>query len=244
MSDVVELLRDLVRVDTTNPPGHELAAAELLARWLGAHGIDCRVDEFEPGRANLFAEVRATKPGRSIMFNTHLDVVPSGDDWSHAPFAGDLADGRVWGRGSADAKGSLAAMAVTLAAFAGNRDAFAGAVQLTAVADEEAKSRGARHLVAQGCRPDAVVVGEPTDLRLMAAHKGSLRPVVEVVGRSAHSALPEHGINAVEGMARLLSRLGALRDRLAARRHPLVGSPTVVPVLIQGGEAPNMVPRA
>jgi succinyl-diaminopimelate desuccinylase len=243
MSDVVALLRDLVRIDTTNPPGNEVAAARLLSRWLGERGIACSVDEFETGRANLFAEVRATKPGRSIMFNTHLDVVPTGGDWSHDPFSAVLVDGVIWGRGSADAKGSLAAMAVALARFASDRDGFSGSVQLTAVADEEARSRGAKHLIAQGYRPDAVVVGEPTDLRLMAAHKGSLRPVVEVTGRSSHAALPQFGINAIEGVSKLLSSLGTLRERIAARTHPLVGSPTIVPVLILGGEAPNMVPR-
>lgn len=243
MSDVVALLRDLVRIDTTNPPGNEVAAARLLSRWLGEHGIECSIDEFEPGRANLFAEVRARKPGRSIMFNTHLDVVPTGDGWSYDPFSADLVDGIIWGRGSADAKGSLAAMAAALARFSSDCDDFSGSVQLTAVADEEARSRGAKHLLERGHRPDAVVVGEPTDLRLMAAHKGSLRPVVEVTGRSSHAALPQFGINAIEGVSKLLSSLGTLRERIAARTHPLVGSPTIVPVLIQGGEAPNMVPR-
>lgn len=244
MSEVVELLRDLVRIDTTNPPGAEIAAARALSRWLGERGIESTIDEFEPGRANLFAEVRGTRPGRSIMFNTHLDVVPAGDGWTHRPFDADLVDGIVWGRGAADSKGSLAAMAVALAGFAADRGAFSGCVQLTAVADEEANSQGAKHLLATGCRPDAAIVGEPTDLRLMAAHKGSLRPIVEVTGRSSHAALPQFGVNALEGVARLLGRLDTLRDGLAARAHPLVGSPTIVPVLIEGGEAPNMVPRA
>lgn len=244
MSDVVELLRDLVRIDTTNPPGNEIAAARMLSRWLDERGIACSIDEFKPGRANLFAEVRATKPGRSIMFNTHMDVVPTGDGWSHDPFSADLVDGIIWGRGSADSKGSLAAMAAALARFASDRDAFSGSVQLTAVADEEANSCGAKHLLEQGHRPDAVVIGEPTDLHLMAAHKGSLRPIVEVTGRSSHAALPQFGINAIEGVATLLSSLDTLRERIAARAHPLVGRSTIVPVLIQGGEAPNMVPRA
>ena len=117
-------------------------------------------------------------------------------------------------------------------------------MQLTAVADEEANSRGAKHLLATGSRPDAAIVGEPTDLRLMAAHKGSLRPIVEVVGRASHAALPHFGINALEGAARLLVSLDGLRQKLATRAHPLVGSPTIVPVLVEGGEAPNMVPRA
>ena len=104
MSEVVELLRELVRVDTTNPPGAEIAAARVLAGWLGDRGIDCTIDEFEPGRANLFAELRGARPGRSVMFNTHLDVVPTGEGWTHPPFAAELADGVIWGRGAADSR--------------------------------------------------------------------------------------------------------------------------------------------
>lgn len=244
MSEVVELLRELVRIDTTNPPGAEIAGAQMLARWLEERDIDCTIDEFEPGRANLFAEVHGTHAGRSVMFNTHLDVVPAGDGWTHPPFAAELVDGVIWGRGTADSKGSLAAMAVALAGFAADRSSFSGCVQLTAVADEENNSRGAKHLLTGDCKPDAAIVGEPTNLRLMAAHKGSLRPIVEVVGRSSHAALPQFGVNALEGVARLLSSLDGLRDKLKRRLHPLVGFPTIVPVLIEGGEAPNMVPRA
>ena len=243
MSEVVDLLRDLVRIDTTNPPGNELQLANALAAWLRHRGIEAVIDEFEPGRANLSAQVQGARPGRTLMFNTHMDVVPAGDGWARSAFGGDIQDGSIYGRGSADSKGSLAAMAAAMVALAEGPDGFAGAIQLSAVADEEVNSRGARHLLLTA-RPDAVIVGEPTDLRLMAAHKGSLRPVVEVVGRSSHAALPHRGLNAIEAVAALLARLDGLRERLAARSHALVGRPTVVPVLVEGGEAPNMVPRA
>lgn len=243
MSDVVELLRSLVRVNTENPPGNELKLAQVLADWLRRQGIDAAIDEFEPGRANLTAEARGSRPGRTLMLNTHMDVVPAGEGWTRSPFGAQLADGVIHGRGSADSKGSLAAMAAAIVALANDPQGFPGVIQLGAVADEEVDSRGARRLL-QTARPDAAIVGEPTELRLMTAHKGSLRPVVEVVGRSSHAALPDRGLNAVEGVAALLTRLGALRERLERRTHPLVGRPTVVPVLIAGGEAPNMVPRS
>ena len=240
--EVVGLLQSLVRVNTENPPGNELALAEVLADWLRRRGIEVEIDEFEPGRANLTAEAQGARSGPTLMFNTHMDVVPAGGGWARHAFGAELSDGVVHGRGAADSKGSLAAMAAAMAALAGDPQGFAGTVQLGAVADEEVDSRGARRLL-QHARPDAVVVGEPSDLRLMTAHKGSLRPVVEIVGRSAHAALPRHGLNAIEGVASLLARLDQLRERLEKRAHPLVGAPTVVPVLIEGGEAPNMVPR-
>lgn len=243
MSDVVALLRDLVGIDSTNPPGNEIEVARALAGWLADHGIESEIDEFEPGRANLVARVCGRQPGPALMLNTHMDVVPAGEGWTRSAFAAEIEDGVIYGRGSADSKGSLAAMAVAMVELAGDREALAGSVQLAAVADEELNSRGARHLL-QEARADAVIVGEPTDLCLMAAHKGSLRPIVEIRGVAAHAALPQHGRNAVEGAAKLLDRLPMLRQRLGERAHPLVASPTVVPVLIEGGEAPNMVPRA
>jgi len=241
MTETVELLRDLVAVDTTNPPGNEARLAKILVDWLTTRGVGATIDEFESGRANLFAEVKASRPGPTLMLNTHMDVVPAGDGWSRKPFEPTVENEVVYGRGSADSKGSLAAMAASVVALAREPDSFAGAIQLSAVADEEANSRGARRLL-QSAKPDAVIVGEPTNLRLMTAHKGSLRPVVEVQGRSSHAALPQNGLNAIEGVAGLLNRLGMLRKQLAERAHRLVGQPTVVPVLIEGGEAPNMVP--
>jgi acetylornithine deacetylase/succinyl-diaminopimelate desuccinylase family protein len=243
MSAVIELLRSLVRVNTENPPGNELELAEVLADWLRRQGIAATIDEFEPGRANLTAQARGSRRGRTLMLNTHMDVVPAGAGWAKSPFGAELEDGVIHGRGAADSKGSLAAMAAAMVALANDPQGFPGVIQLGAVADEEVDSRGVRRLL-QMARPEAVIVGEPTELRLMTAHKGSLRPVVEVVGRSAHAALPDRGLNAVEGVAALLARLGALRARLERRTHPLVGRPTVVPVLIAGGEAPNMVPRS
>lgn len=245
MSPTSELLLALVEVDSTNPPGNEVAVARVLSDWLYERGIDSEVDEFEPGRANLVARVHGTGDGRGprLMFNTHLDVVPAGGGWDTGPFAPVERDGAVYGRGAADAKGSLAAMAACLAWFAERADRFVGTLELSGVADEEVGSRGARRLLGRE-RPDLAIIGEPTELRLMAAHKGSLRPVVEVIGRSSHAAQPDLGVNAAEGAALLLGRLPGLRNRLAAKAHPLVGAPTVVPVLIAGGEALNMVPEA
>jgi acetylornithine deacetylase/succinyl-diaminopimelate desuccinylase-like protein len=115
-------------------------------------------------------------------------------------------------------------------------------VILAAVADEEGASAGARALL-QDLRADAAIVGEPTSLRLITCHKGSLRPVVEIQGRAGHAAQPEDGVNAVLGAGRLLAMMERHGQELSARAHPLVGSPTIVPVLVTGGEALNMVPE-
>lgn len=240
--DVVDLLQRLVRVNTVNPPGNELEGARALARWLSDHGIEAEIDEFLPGRANLTARVRGRGDGPTLMLNTHLDVVPAGDGWSRDPLAGAVENGRVYGRGAADSKGSLAAMAAALVTARDAGVIAQGELVLAAVADEESGSAGARHLLGR-CRPDAVIVGEPTGLRLVTAHKGSLRPVVEVRGRAAHAAQPQLGASAVEAAADLLRELRAYAGDLGRRAHPLVGPPTLTAVLVQGGEALNAVPE-
>lgn len=176
------------------------------------------------------------------MLNSHLDVVPAGEGWTRNPLDPTLAEGRVYGRGSADAKGSLAAMAVALVRIKDGGGPDSGEIVYTAVADEEVGSRGTRALLGEH-RPQAAIIGEPTSLRLMTAHKGSVRPVLEVVGIPAHAATPHRGHNAIQGMADLVGRITAYATEISGREHALLGSPTVTPVLISGGEAPNAVPE-
>jgi acetylornithine deacetylase/succinyl-diaminopimelate desuccinylase family protein len=212
--------------------------------WLTTRGVPARIYTYGDDRANLTAAIEFGSPGPTLMFNSHLDVVPAGEEWTYPPFEGRLVDGAIYGRGSADAKGSLAAMAAALGSLVDQAQSLSGTVVLTAVADEEVGSEGARRLLQDdSVRPDAVVIGEPTSLRLMTAHKGSLRPVLEIVGRASHAAQPQHGLNAVTGAGLLLSELHELTEELDTRTHPLVGPPTLVPVLIRGGEAPNAVPE-
>ncbi|RCK69260.1 M20 family peptidase [Desertihabitans brevis] len=239
--DVVALTQQLVAVDSTNPGGDEVAALDVLGGWFAARGLQVEVDRYRDGHANLVVPVDFG-PGPTLMLNSHIDVVPAGSGWRQPPFAPSVVDGRLYGRGSADAKGSLAAMAVALLQLVEERAELDGTVVFTAVGDEEAGSTGARHLV-QGLHPDACVVGEPTGLQLLSAHKGSVRPVVEVRGVPAHAATPHQGVNAVEGAALLLGRLRRLSEQLLERNHPLTGGPTMTPVLIDGGEAPNAVPE-
>lgn len=243
--ELIQLLTDLVRVDTTNPPGNEGEAALVLSDWIAKRdrGIHVEVDELGRGRANLVARIDGHEPGPVLMLNSHLDVVPAADDWRLPPFAGVVEDGFVYGRGAADAKASLAVMAATLVRLAGRRHTWRGTLVLTAVADEEVGSAGTRRLLAR-LRPDGAIVGEPTGLRLMTAHKGSFRPVISVGGRAAHAAQPEGGVNAVTGAGHLLVELGELSSSLNSRHHPLLGAPTLVPTLVSGGEAPNSVPAA
>jgi succinyl-diaminopimelate desuccinylase len=243
LSQAAALLQRLVRRDTTNPPGNETEAAAVIEEWLGERGIQAEITEIAPRRANLVARVGSGASGPRIVLNTHLDVVPAGEGWSQDPRGGAIVDGRLYGRGAADAKGPLAAMTAAFAMLH-EEGVPRGEVILTAVADEEGASAGTRALLQmQDFQADAAIIGEPTSLRVVTCHKGSVRPVVEIQGRAAHAAQPAEGVNAVLGAGRLLAMVEEHTRELAMRAHPLVGAPTIVPVLAAGGEALNMVPE-
>ncbi|WP_233518634.1 M20 family metallopeptidase [Streptomyces corynorhini] len=251
--DVLALLTAMVACDSTTPTGEEESTAALLAEPLAAAGFEVETERLAPGRVNLTARRRFGPGGPVIMLNSHLDVVPAGGGWTSPPFVPALREGRLYGRGTADAKGPLAAMACAAIELARAADAgdgtgpARGEIVFSAVSQEEGDSAGARHLVPrlarEGRLPDAVVVGEPTGMRLLTAHKGSVRPVIEVVGVAAHAATPGQGVNAVTAAGRVLGLLEEYSASLADHGHPLLTAPTCTPVLIEGGEAPNAVPE-
>src|SRR5213083_1558129 len=136
--EVTELLQGLIRIDTTNPPGNETAAAELLRDYLEDSGVECELYAKIPERANLVARIRGRGDGPSLLFLSHTDVVlADAAEWSADPFGGELRDGEVWGRGALDMKGQVASSAVALASLA--REGFepAGDLIFAATADEE-----------------------------------------------------------------------------------------------------------
>jgi acetylornithine deacetylase len=239
-ADALALTRALVRVDSRNPtlvpgaPG-EGAAAALLAGVLAAWGARVELVEVAPGRPNLIARFGSAAAGApSLMFNGHLDVVGT-EAMSHAPFAADERDGLLYGRGSADMKGGIAAMcaAAARAAAAGVR----GEIVVAAVVDEEYESLGTRALLASGVRADAAVVGEPTRLALAPAHRGFAWIEAEFRGRAAHGSRYDIGVDAVRHAGLVLAELDALdADELPRRpAHPLLGRPSVHAATIAGG---------
>ena len=221
--ETTALLRDLLRVDTTNPPGRETAAATLLKDYLEASGVECELVARDPDRANLIARIRGTGDGPSLALLGHTDVVPADPaGWQHPPFAGDLdADGYVWGRGAIDMKNETASRAVTLAVLARSGFRPRGDLMLIAEADEENGTDvvGLQWLV--GERPDIradYVINEGASERLKLAdgrtvvtinvgEKATLPALVTALGRAAHASTPLAGANAVPRLAKLIGRL-------------------------------------
>lgn len=241
--DVVDLTRNLVRFDTTNPPGNEEAANRYLGAFLSGYGIEVEYQQVEPGRANLIARLRGTGEKGHLVFSGHMDVVPPGEAaWEHDPFAADLADGRIIGRGSADMKGGVAAMAVALTTLARTGFVPRADVILAVSAGEERLAPGARHMVATRVLEGSahLVVGEPTGLDVCIAQKGGRGWTITAHGRAAHSSTPHLGISAVSYMARLVLALEANPFPFTA--HEILGEPTVTVAAIESGGALNMVP--
>ncbi|HEV2179895.1 MAG TPA: ArgE/DapE family deacylase [Gemmatimonadaceae bacterium] len=235
--DAVALTRTLVRVDSRNPslvpgaPG-EGPVARALAEVLRAWGFAVEVDDAAPNRPNVVARV-GPAGGRTLMFNGHLDVVGT-DGMTHAPFAADERDGSLWGRGSSDMKGGVAAMCA--AAARADDTGLECELIMTAVADEEWDSIGTRAVIARGVRADAAIVTEPTRLAIAPAHRGFVWTTVTVHGRAAHGSRYDVGIDAIRHAGLLLAELDALESReLVQRTHPLLGRASWHASMIDGG---------
>lgn len=235
-------LERLVALNTENPPGREAEAADYLATLLHEIGLRTEVHEVEPGRSNVVGRLE-NGAGPVFAFNSHIDVVPAGEGWASDPFRLVERSGRLYGRGSCDAKGPIVGMLEAVEMLARERGRWSGTLIAAFVADEEVESRGAKAYVKDRPTIDFAVIGEPTSNLPVTAHKGSLRPIVRVAGQTAHSGTPDLGVNAVLKAARLLTMIEEHHRVVAQRRHPLVGSASMTVTRIAGGHADNVVPE-
>ncbi len=225
MSEAVELLQGLIRLDTTNPPGNETAAAELLRDYLEAAGVECELHARIPERANLVARIRGRGDGPSLAMLSHTDVVlADASEWERDPFGGELVGDDVWGRGALDMKGEVAASAVAMATLAREGWRGSGDLIFVAAADEEVGDGfGLEWLVDE--HPDAVradfSVNEGAGDRVelggkvlylcSTAEKMSSPFWLVVHGRSGHASMPGIADNALVKAAALIARLGAFQ---------------------------------
>jgi acetylornithine deacetylase len=245
MDRAIQLLKDLVAVDSVNPSlvlgaaGEEKIARTLTAA-MQAMGMTVRTQIVAPGRPNVVAELEGKSPGRSLMFCGHIDTV--GVSGMSAPFSGEERDGRIYGRGSQDMKSGVAAMIDAARVIAESGGLAAGKLVLACVVDEEHASIGADALVTKW-RADAAVVTEPTDLQVAIAHKGFEWIEIETEGRAAHGSRPREGRDAIRMMGRLLHGLDAIdRDLQSKPAHKLLGTASLHASLIEGGRELSSYP--
>jgi len=244
-----KLLRELIALHSVNPAflpagdprAGERRVAEFLRALAAQSGLEVEFQTVLPGRCNLLARLPATgKTTRRVLLAPHLDTVNGTADQFNPTKQG----GRLFGRGACDAKGCVAAMMTALCELATNRQRPASTeIIFVGLIDEENAQAGSRALTSRGWKADLAIVGEPTRLEAVTAHKGSLWLRLETRGKSAHGALPELGRNAVHTMARVVDLLQTkYAAELARKRHPLLGHATVSVGVISGGTQANIVP--
>lgn len=242
--DAVALARALVRIDSRNPtlapdsPG-EGEVARVLASVLDDWGFSVQLMETVPARPNVVARL-GPADAPALMLNGHLDVVGV-EGMLHAPFDAQLRDKRIYGRGSADMKGGLAAICAAATAASGQSKRQ---IIITAVADEEFESLGMRALLASGVGAEAAIVAEPTRLAICPAHRGFAWFDVAFAGRAAHGSRYDIGIDAILHAGLLLAELDELEQtREAGPTHPLLGRGSLHASMIRGGVGMSTYPE-
>jgi acetylornithine deacetylase ArgE len=235
--------------DTVCPPGNEEPCARFIGDYLKemrVEGAHVEVHRFASGRANVVATFPGDSPG--LLLAGHMDVVSVGDAsaWSSPPFEGKQRNGRLYGRGAADMKGGLAAMLMAIGSF--KRKKLKRSLSFVATAGEEAGLDGLRALISskkiEEVKARCGVVGEPTDMKVVRAHRGSIACKVTLHGRSAHASDPSLGINSIEKAVAFIEKLGPLRRELSKGFDPDLGRTILTPTVITGGTKSNVIPAS
>lgn len=203
--EVIQLCQELIR--SRSYSGEEGAVVQKLKEGFEKLGFD---DVYVDTYGNVIGHIKGKRPGKSILFDGHIDTVPVPDPakWNHNPFGGEIEDGKVYGRGATDMKGAVAAMAAAAGFFAQDTGKdFAGDIYIAGVVHEECFEGVAARKISERVKPDYVVIGEASELNLKIGQRGRAEIVVETYGKPAHSANPQKGINAVYKMAKLIEKI-------------------------------------
>ena len=238
-SRVLSLLKDLIATNSENPPGYEEEVAKILRDHMEAHGISCK--SVGPSkRPNLIFSSHEGEKGEIVMHG-HMDTVPIGklESWDHDPFASEIVDGLLYGRGSCDMKGPVAALTETLILY--TEEKHDKPLLVLTTSDEESGCSGAEEVAKSG-ELDGVKFGvcaEPTELQVLVGEKGIFWSKVIAEGKSAHGSRPEEGVNAIQLCMDALRAITA--DPFPYEQHDLLGDPTISIGVINGGIKVNVV---
>ncbi|GAB91161.1 M20 family metallopeptidase [Gordonia rhizosphera] len=242
---VAMLTASMVEAPSENPGGTEAATVEVLARACRASGFAVDIREVAPDRPNLVATM-ASGDGPGLMLLGHSDVVPAGPGWTTDPYRPHFADGRIYGRGTTDMKGGLAAAVIAMQALS-HASAYgielSGPVQLVCTVDEEEHGLGVRDFVTR--KPEhsfaGCIVAEPTDLTVVRGCRGASYLEVDITGRAAHSGRPADGRSAIEAAASIIDLIRFDHQQLGMVADDLLGSGTWNVGTIQGGQGISVV---
>ena len=242
--ELVRLTLALVRIPSVYRPkqenGNEARVARFVADYLERAGFEVSIEEVAPGRPNVWAVWEGDRPGKTLLFEAHTDVVTEGsaEDWDHPPFGAERDGGRIYGRGACDTKGNLAAAVVAVCAIRDSGVPFPGRLILCHPVDEEGMMAGIKAFIERGHADgvDAAVICEPEENQLCIKQKGALRVEVTLRGTMAHGAMPQSGVNPVTRAARFVVAVEEL-EREEIERHgedPFLGYPSLTPTILMG----------
>lgn len=242
--EAVQLLQDMIQINTENDNEEELA--RYIQEFLTAHGIESELVEFAPKRASLVAEI-SNGPGKKLGLTGHLDVVSAGnaEDWTHPPFSGFVDENKIlWGRGASDMKSGLAALVLAMVALHESQD-YSGTIRLLATVGEEVGEYGSKQLTKLGYVNDldGMLIGEPCNIGIIYAHKGSLNYKVTSKGTAAHSSMPELGNNAIEHLNHAMLKISeAIAQEATKHTDPELGQTFHNITVVTGGQQVNSIP--
>ena len=248
LENAIKQVRDMVAIPSVNPMGRPVSGdiyfeshlADFVETKMKNLGMDIEKYEVLEGRPNVVGVLH--KPGKPLLLlDSHLDTVPV--EGMKDPFDPVIKNNQILGRGSCDTKASMAMFLTAIEELKAENKELAWSIVLAGTVDEELHAKGAHALVDKGLRPDLVILGEPTELNMIYAHKGAVRFHIETFGKSCHSSMPHLGKNAIYTMSEILIRIRAMGDsQLPKIKNADLGSPTINPGTITGGISVNAVP--
>ena len=242
--DALKLTAEMIGFRSINPPGHEQEISLFLQKLLSEYNFKIDCYEFEKDRPSFIASIDGDDTSlEPIVFAGHIDVVPVGKtEWRSNPFEAKITDGKIFGRGSTDMKSGIACAISAGINILDSALPLKRGIKLVIVAGEETGCQGSFYLKEKGVLGKAhlLVVPEPTDNIPVIAHKGSIRLIVRVIGKTAHSAMPEEGINAINELAPIAAALNECKFEIIG--HPILGQTTSAVTTITGGENINSIP--
>jgi succinyl-diaminopimelate desuccinylase len=248
--DIVNLVKQLVRIPSRNPPGEEKAIAEFIATLLMGWGFEVELVEPMPDRPDVIAWLRGTEGHPTLILNGHIDVVPEGNPalWSTFPFEATVKEGKLFGRGVADQKSGLATMIIAAKAIKDAGVKLRGNLVLTFVSGEETSEPGTKYLFTERkLKGDWGIVTEPTStksgLKVATAECGLAYYHIIVKGKSVHASRPHMGINAINKAMKVVHALDRYHQEIGKRQHPLIAPPRCTVTMIKGGVKENIVPE-
>ena len=253
---VIQLTKELVQIPSVyrenDPEGNELKVATYVANYLQEIGIETHIQEVVPGRPNVIGIVDSGKPGKTLLFEGHTDVVTAGnlDAWDYDPFGAEIVDGRMYGRGTNDTKGNLACMITAVHSLLQDKEEFTGKIILCIPCDEEGLMIGIKDFIKRGWADgvDGAIICEPEENQVCIAQRGAMRIQVDVYGKQAHGAISWSGINPNWRLAKFIVELEKFEKEEQERygEDPYLKWPSITPTIIEshvkGDPQINVIP--